>query len=99
MCNVQKQPRKTKKNLPYKLGQSNMITFAGLLITNIYDGDHIGPDFHFNITSLTSNVSQSILWMMMMMMIAIITRGFQTIALSNAHIPGGCQDPAQVLIL
>ena len=31
----------------------------------------------------------------MMMMIAIITRGFQTIALSNAHIPGRCQDPAQ----
>ena len=78
-----------------------MTTFAGLLITNIYDGDHIGPDFQFNITSLTSNVSQSILWMMMMMMmmIAIITRGFQTIALSNAHIPGRCQDPAQVLIL
>ena len=76
-----------------------MTTFAGLLITNIFDGDHIGLDFQFNITLLTSNVSQSILWMMMMMMIAIITRGFQTIALSNAHIPGGCQDPAQVLIL
>ena len=72
-----------------------MTTFAGLLITNIYDGDHIGPDFQFNITLLTSNASQSKLWMVMMIMIAIITRGFQTIALSNARIPGRCQDPAQ----